>query len=104
MTISYRTVVLHMRPTPLGLLPERWRLEHWCSICRQRVATDQLVIHAQGHERAEGAGSGDSFRYHVTSGTMAQGETVLADTTTPDGSGHDYQPTKEVNQGSSVGR
>jgi hypothetical protein len=37
MTVTYRTVVLHIPPTPLGLLPERWTVEHRCSLCRQRV-------------------------------------------------------------------
>jgi hypothetical protein len=55
MTITYRTVVLHIPPTPLGLLPERWAIEHWCSLCRQRVTPAQLITHAQGHEQAEQA-------------------------------------------------
>lgn len=88
-----------LRPTPFGLIPERWRLEHWCGICRERVATDQLVAHAQGHERAERAGSGGSFQYPAPSGTMVPGQFVLADSTTPDSSGYDHEPTKEVNQG-----
>lgn len=49
MTVSYRTVVLHVPPTPLGLLPERWIIEHWCSLCSQRVVLDQLVAHAHAH-------------------------------------------------------
>lgn len=50
MTATYRTVVLHVPPTPLGLLPERWVVEHWCNDCRQRVVGDQLITHAQHHE------------------------------------------------------
>lgn len=46
----YRTVVLHIPPTPLGLLPERWAVEHWCNACRQQVMTDQLILHARGHD------------------------------------------------------
>jgi hypothetical protein len=50
MTVTYRTMVLRVPPTPLGLLPERWVLDHWCNDCRQRVATHDLVAHAQHHE------------------------------------------------------
>ncbi len=50
MTITYRTVVLHVPPTPLGLLAERWTVEHWCSLCHQRVASQTLVAHARDHE------------------------------------------------------
>jgi hypothetical protein len=57
MTITYRTVVVHVPPTPLGLLPERWTIEHCCSLCRQRVTPPQLIAHAQGHEQAEHAHS-----------------------------------------------
>jgi hypothetical protein len=52
MTVTYRTVVLHIPPTPLGLLPERWTVEHWCSLCRQRVTPAQQITHAQDHDRA----------------------------------------------------
>ena len=50
MTVTYRTMVLLVPPTPLGLLPERWVVDHWRNDCRQRVATDDLVAHAQHHE------------------------------------------------------
>ena len=50
MNVAYRTVVLHVPPSPLGLLPERWVVDHRCNDCRQRVATDDLVAHAQCHE------------------------------------------------------
>jgi hypothetical protein len=56
MTITYRTVIVHIPPTPLGLLPERWATEHWCNACRQLVAPDQLVVHAQGHQARAGQG------------------------------------------------
>jgi DNA-binding transcriptional regulator PaaX len=49
MTVTYRTFVRHLPSTPMGLLPERWVLDHWCNACRQRVATDQLVAHARRH-------------------------------------------------------
>jgi hypothetical protein len=55
MNITYRTVVMHLRPTPLGLLGERWTIEHWCNTCRQRVSTNELVAHARGHHHAHGA-------------------------------------------------
>jgi hypothetical protein len=55
MTVTYRTVVLHISPTPLGLLPERWTVEHHCSLCRQRVAPAELIAHAQDHEQVERA-------------------------------------------------
>ncbi len=55
MTITYRTVVLHLPPTPLGLLPERWTIEHHCTLCRQRITPEQLVAHAQRHEQAASA-------------------------------------------------
>jgi hypothetical protein len=50
MTVAYRTIVLHVPPTPLGMCPERWVVEHWCNECHQRVATNDLVAHAQRHE------------------------------------------------------
>ena len=53
MTVTYRTVVLHIPPTPLGLLAERWTIEHHCSLCRQLVMPAQLIAHARGHEQAE---------------------------------------------------
>ncbi|MHB1535297.1 MAG: hypothetical protein ACYC1D_11960 [Acidimicrobiales bacterium] len=46
MTTSYRSIVLHVPPTPLGLLPERWIVEHWCNLCNQRVTAEQLIAHA----------------------------------------------------------
>lgn len=73
MTMTYRTVVVHLPPTPLGLLPERWRIEHWCSRCRRRVPPAQLITHAQGHDRADHDGGDESFQSRQTSGTMASG-------------------------------
>ena len=49
MTATFRTVVAHLPPTPLGLLPERWTIEHHCTVCRSKVATDDLIAHAQAH-------------------------------------------------------
>ena len=53
MTLSYRTVVLHLPPTPMGLLPERWAVERRCDVCCQGVTSDQLVDHARGHDRTQ---------------------------------------------------
>ena len=49
MTTTFRTEVLYLPPTPLGLLPGRWAMEHHCTICRVKVATDDLTSHAQEH-------------------------------------------------------
>ena len=49
MTTIFRTLVLHLPATPLGLLPGRWNIEHWCTLCRSQVATQDLVAHAQAH-------------------------------------------------------
>jgi hypothetical protein len=50
MNATYRTTVLHLPATPLGLLPEAWKVEHRCTTCHQRVGPDQLIAHARGHE------------------------------------------------------
>ncbi len=71
MTITYRTVVLHLPATPLGLLPEGWTIEHRCTLCHQRVSSDQLVAHAQHHE-VEGHGAGEEpFQSREPSATLA---------------------------------
>jgi hypothetical protein len=49
MTTIFRTLVLDLPPTPRGLLPRRWKIEHWCTLCRSEVATQDLVAHAQAH-------------------------------------------------------
>lgn len=61
MMITYRTVVLHVPPSPMGLVPERWMIEHRCPLCRHGVTSEQLIAHAQSHERAEHAGDDESF-------------------------------------------
>jgi hypothetical protein len=48
--IANRTSILHLPATPLGLLPEAWRVEHRCSRCHQRVEPGQLIAHAREHE------------------------------------------------------
>lgn len=50
MTI-YRTEVLYIPPTPLGLLPGHWTTEHSCTTCHQRIAADKLIAHAQTHDQ-----------------------------------------------------
>ena len=49
MTIDYHTYVNHLTATPLGLLPERWKLEHRCSRCHQRVEPEHLIAHTRQH-------------------------------------------------------
>ncbi len=49
MTTTFRTQVLYLPPTPLGLLPGRWSVEHHCTLCRARVSADELIAHAQDH-------------------------------------------------------
>jgi hypothetical protein len=63
---TYRSVVDHIPPTPLGMLPERWTVEHWCNHCHQRVTPAQLIAHAQGHEQGEHAahGRGEELMNH----------------------------------------
>ena len=51
MTIDLHTSVNHLAATPLGLLAERWRVEHRCSRCHQAVEPDQLMPHARQHEK-----------------------------------------------------
>jgi hypothetical protein len=47
--IAYRTLVYWIDPSPLGLVGNRWAIEHRCSLCRRSVPTDQLLAHAQAH-------------------------------------------------------
>ena len=49
MTTIFRTAVVDLPPTPLGLLPRRWAIRHHCTICRGEVATEDLIAHAQSH-------------------------------------------------------
>lgn len=52
MQVMYRTVVLKIPATPLGLLPERWAVEHWCTLCRHKVLSEDLLAHARTHDVA----------------------------------------------------
>ena len=47
--VAYRTLVYWIEPSPLGLVGNRWAIEHRCNLCRQAVPTDQLLGHAQAH-------------------------------------------------------
>ena len=49
MTTTFQTCVAWLPPTPLGLLPGRWRIAHQCNVCHDVVATNDLVAHAQNH-------------------------------------------------------
>ncbi len=48
---DYRTTVVLLPATPLGLLGPRWHVEHWCTAdgCREQVTTEDLIAHAQQH-------------------------------------------------------
>jgi hypothetical protein len=46
----FRTDVLKVASTPLGLLPEDWSVQHRCGTCRQTVRSEELVSHAQQHD------------------------------------------------------
>lgn len=73
MTVAFRTVVLHLPPTPLGLLPEQWVLEHRCSLCHLLVTPEQLIAHARDHERDDRPEDQESFQSPPTSVTLATG-------------------------------
>jgi hypothetical protein len=49
MTTIYRTVVVHLPPTPLGLVPASWHIEHRCTVCHDNVPTAELIDHARRH-------------------------------------------------------
>ena len=50
--IVFRTEVFYVPPSPLGLVGDRWVVQHRCAICHEHVAGDQLLIHAQRHPSA----------------------------------------------------
>lgn len=72
MTVTFRTVVLHLPPTPLGLLPEKWAVEHRCSLCHFLVSAEQLIAHARGHERDDRP-EDEFFQSPPTSATLVTG-------------------------------
>jgi hypothetical protein len=49
MRTTFQTFVMLVPATPLGLLPERLVVEHWCRTCRQQVATADLAEHGRAH-------------------------------------------------------
>ncbi len=83
MTTIYRTVVLRLPPTPMGLLPERWTIEHRCNLCFERVAPEELIAHAQHHQPP--AGAGESFQLPDASGTLAPDHGPTENATTAPG-------------------
>ena len=46
---TFRTLVSYLPQTPLGLLPGRWAVQHYCMVCRNAVAAGDLIRHAQAH-------------------------------------------------------
>jgi len=70
-TVTFRTVVVHLPPTPLGLLPEKWAVEHSCSRCHCLVSAEQLIAHARDHERNDRPDDEESFQSPPASATLA---------------------------------
>jgi hypothetical protein len=56
MATTFYTLVAYSPPTPLGLLPGEWMVQHRCSRCHQRVMPEHLVAHAQLHEAEQSGG------------------------------------------------
>jgi hypothetical protein len=50
-TLTFRTVVLDVPPSPLGMSPGRIVIEHHCDLCRATVVTAELGAHARGTAR-----------------------------------------------------
>ncbi len=46
----FRTDVVKVPPTPLGLLEECWKVQHRCATCRRVVRSQDLVAHAHEHD------------------------------------------------------
>ncbi|MGH3160237.1 MAG: hypothetical protein ACRDNF_27195 [Streptosporangiaceae bacterium] len=53
MTVTLPTVVLDVPPSPLGLSPRHFVVEHRCRLCGQIVRTEALVAHARDHWQAQ---------------------------------------------------
>jgi hypothetical protein len=64
MTITYRTSVVNVPPTPLGLLPADDVVCHRCEGCGQRVETSDLVRHAQAHRHDQRDDPADGYQVH----------------------------------------
>lgn len=71
MTVTFRTIVLHLPPTPLGLLPEKWAVEHRCGLCHCLVSAEQLIAHARDHEHNDRPEDEVSFQSPPPSVTLA---------------------------------
>lgn len=77
MTTTYRTIATRLTATPLGLLPERWTIEHWCDTCRDTVPTDELLTHAQNHEHHHAtAGASRGTRAAAVATIHPEGDTI----------------------------
>ena len=59
MTVTFRTAVWDLPPTPLGLLPRRLVVEHRCDSCGEKVGHDHLVEHALAHGAGPTGQGGD---------------------------------------------
>jgi hypothetical protein len=59
-TTTYNTHVVHVPASPLGLIGSRWKIEHYCTACRQQVATPDLITHTQDHTAANNDDNGDN--------------------------------------------
>lgn len=51
--IIFRTEVFYVPLSPLGLLGDRWVVQHRCTACHERVPGDELLTHAQRHPNAD---------------------------------------------------
>ena len=51
--VAHQTLVYRIEPSPLGLLDNRWAMEHRCNLCRRAVPTDQLLNHRPSPRRAD---------------------------------------------------
>lgn len=47
--VHYRTTVVLLPPTPMGLLGPRWHVVHVCGLCHENVAHPNLIEHAEAH-------------------------------------------------------
>jgi hypothetical protein len=75
-TFTLRTVVMKLPPTPLGLLPESWRIEHRCDRCGQRVSSDELLGHARSHDDGRGWSPGTVGRPGSAVTDGQEGDTI----------------------------
>ena len=51
--VAHQTLVYRIEPSPLGLLDNRWAMEHRCNLRRRAVPTDQLLNHRPSPRRAD---------------------------------------------------